>query len=123
LIGEVSVREAVLFLPDEQSAEEARVRPLLSAGPGESGGRGCEFRDTALKHRLEPFAKGPWIGEIETLVAGQGSVTHVAVAVRHGSTMAYLRWQGPSTMDPAVALRRGRAALAHTLDLLSTASG
>ncbi|MEV1248544.1 hypothetical protein [Nonomuraea sp. NPDC049750] len=126
LIGEVSVREDVLFLPDEQSAEQERVRPLLWAGPGKSGGRSCDFRDAVFKNvrpRVEPFTRGPWIGEIETLAAGQDSVTHVAVSVRRSSTVVYLRWQGPSGTDPAAALRRGRAALTHTLDLLSTAGG
>ncbi|MGW5158045.1 hypothetical protein ACWEPN_21425 [Nonomuraea wenchangensis] len=126
LIGEVSVREDVLFLPDEQSAELARVRPLLRAGWDERGGRSCEFRDKALENtdrRLDPFTRGPWVGEIETLAARRGSVTHVALAVRHGSTMIYLRWQGPSTMHPATALRRGRAALTHTLDRLTAAGG
>ncbi|MEU4516942.1 hypothetical protein AB0G05_46295 [Nonomuraea wenchangensis] len=126
LTGEVSVREDVLFLPDEQSAERARVRPLLRAGRDERGGRSCEFRDKTLENagrRLDPFARGPWVGEIETLAARRGSVTHVALAVRHGSTMVYLRWQGPSTMHPAAALRRGRAALTHTLDLLTAAAG
>ncbi|MER7368982.1 hypothetical protein [Nonomuraea wenchangensis] len=126
LIGEVSVREDVLFLPDEQSAELARVRPLLQTGRDARGGRGCEFRDKTLENtdrRLDPFARGPWVGEIETLAARRGAVTHMALAVRHGSTMVYLRWQGPSTMHPAAALRRGRAALTHTLDLLTAARG
>ncbi|MER5627331.1 hypothetical protein ABT061_40545 [Streptosporangium sp. NPDC002544] len=52
--------------------------------------------------------------------ARHDSVAHIAVAVRHGSTMVYLRWQGPARTDPAAALCRGRAALTHTLDLLPT---
>ncbi|WP_031170564.1 hypothetical protein [Streptosporangium roseum] len=135
LIGEVSVREDVLFLPDEQSAEQARVRPLLWAGPDEGGGRSCEIGEAdsySIGQRLEPFVKDPWVGEIEALAVrhqgeprsiGRDSVAHVAVAVRHGSTMVYLRWQGPAGTDPAAALREGRAALTRTLDLLPTTGG
>ncbi|MFI9845494.1 hypothetical protein ACIHFD_51325 [Nonomuraea sp. NPDC051941] len=46
------------------------------------------------------------------------SVAHVAVGVRHGTTMVYLRWQGPVETDPAAALRTGQAAIMHTLDRL-----
>ncbi|GAA3073949.1 hypothetical protein [Streptosporangium carneum] len=135
LIGEVSVREDVLFLPDEQSAEQARVRPLLWAGPDRGGGRSCELDEASsysVGRRLESFVKGSWVGEIETLAIrrqgeprsiGRDSVAHVALAVQHGSTMVYLRWQGPAGTDPAAALREGRAALTHTLDLLPTTGG
>ncbi|MGV9382862.1 hypothetical protein ACWDRB_44085 [Nonomuraea sp. NPDC003707] len=46
------------------------------------------------------------------------SVAHVAVGGRHGTTMVYLRWQGPVGTDPAAALRTGQAAIMHTLDRL-----
>ncbi|MFI6801858.1 hypothetical protein [Streptosporangium canum] len=37
--------------------------------------------------------------------------------------MVYLRRQGPAGADPAAALRKGRAALTRTLDLLPTTGG
>ncbi|MGN9840016.1 hypothetical protein ACTMTI_18000 [Nonomuraea sp. H19] len=135
LIGEVSVREDVLFLPDEQSAEEARVRPL-TAGSGvatDNGAKPCDSEDSrsySIAPRREPFTRGPWTGEIEIFAVGRpdllrqpfdhDSVAQVAVAVRHGSTMVYLRWQASDRADPAAALRAGRAALTRTLDRLPT---
>ncbi|MEV4752696.1 hypothetical protein ACFQVD_08960 [Streptosporangium amethystogenes subsp. fukuiense] len=137
LIGEVSIREDVLFLADEQSAEQARIRPILRARWGVSTGKGvkpCDSDDAlsySIDRRLEPFTRGSWTGEIEAFAvrrpgsqrrpARHDSVAHIAVAVRHGSTMVYLRWQGPAGAAPAAALRRGRAALTDTLDLLPRA--
>jgi hypothetical protein len=133
LIGDV--REDVLFLPDEQSAEEARVRPLTtrSGVATETGAKPCDSEDSrsyTIAPRREPFTRGPWTGEIETFAVGRpdllhqpfdhDSVAHVAVAVRHGCTMVYLRWQASDRADPAAALRAGRAALTRTLDLLPT---
>ncbi|MEW1845899.1 hypothetical protein AB0392_48795 [Nonomuraea angiospora] len=135
LIGEVSVREDVLFLPDEPSAEEARVRPLTTGSeiPIENGPLPCgseDARSYSIAPRRAPFTRGPWTGEIETFAVGRpdlrrrpfdhDSVAHVVVAVRHGSTMVYLRWQASDRPDPAAALRAGRAALTRTLDRLPT---
>ncbi|WP_344219893.1 hypothetical protein [Nonomuraea bangladeshensis] len=127
LDGEVSVAEGVLFLPDEQSAEQARSELL-----GWSGW--CSSDDAELIYSvnpgLEPFTRGPWTGEIRTFAvrrpdppsglkgALRRSVAHVALGMRHGTTMVYLRWQGPVGDDPAAALRTGRAALIRTLDRL-----
>ncbi|MFD0480461.1 hypothetical protein ACFQ0B_79280 [Nonomuraea thailandensis] len=123
LIGEVSVREDVLFLPDEQSAERARTGPLGWDGS-------CPFDEDqqsySIDPRLERFTSGPWTGEIRTFAVQhpnpsrrhkgteRQSVAHVAVGVRHGTTMVYLRWQGPAGTDPAAALRTGHAAIMHT---------
>ncbi len=136
LIGEVSVREDVLFLADERSAEEARVRPLIWRGSGtlpDKEEKPCDSEDPrsySVGPHLAPFTRGPWTGEIETFavrhpdlpprLTRRDSVAHVAVAVRHGSTMVYLRWQGPAGTDPAAALRAGRAVLTRTLDRLPT---
>ncbi|GGO75317.1 hypothetical protein [Nonomuraea cavernae] len=129
LIGEVSVREDVLVLPDEHSAEQARTKPLNWSG-------WCHSEDIApvysVSPGLEPFTSGPWTGEIRTFAVGRpepprrsngairDSVAHVAVGVRRGTTVVYLRWQGSAGTDPAAALRAGRAALTRTLDRLPT---
>ncbi|MGW3348838.1 hypothetical protein ACWDA3_36550 [Nonomuraea rubra] len=133
LIGEVSVREDVLFLRSEEGAEKARVRPLrYGSGVATDGGAmPCSSEDSrsfSISPRREPYTQGPWTGEIETFAVGRpdlhrkpfdhDSVVHVAVAVRHGSTMVYLRWQASGRPDPAAALRAGRAALARTLGAL-----
>lgn len=127
LIGEVSVREDVLFVPDEQSAEWVRTGPL--------GWDGSCFSDEdeqsySINPRLEPLTQGPWTGEIKTFAvqrpdpphrpdgADRRFVAHVAVGVRRGTTVVYLRWQGPAGTDPAATLRTGRAALIRTLGRL-----
>ncbi|MGP3937382.1 hypothetical protein [Nonomuraea sp. KM88] len=141
LIGEVSVREDVLFLPDEQAAEQARAQPLSWEGGGFPsddgeivpchGGSGMLF---SIEPALQPFNRGPWKGEMRTFaISGPhlqrrtdllgrptplDGVAHVAVGVRHGTTMVHLRWQGQAGTDPAAALRAGRVALTHTLDRL-----
>ncbi|WP_101790843.1 hypothetical protein [Nonomuraea indica] len=124
LIGEVSVREDVLFLPDEQSAERARTGPLGWNGSCRSDE---DEQSYSSGPRLEPFAQGPWTGEIKTFAvrrldpphrsrgAALRFVAHVAVGVRRGTTVVYLRWQGSAETDPAAALRTGRAALIRTL--------
>ncbi|GAA3626653.1 hypothetical protein GCM10022419_135120 [Nonomuraea rosea] len=126
LIGEVSVREDVLFLPDEHSAEQARTQPLNWSGSCLSG----EDLAHSINPRLEPFTRGPWTGEIKTFAiwrpdppprpkgTNRHSVAHVAMGVRCGVTMVYLRWRGPAGTDPAAALRAGRATLIRTLDRL-----
>ncbi|MEO3890759.1 hypothetical protein [Nonomuraea sp. B5E05] len=141
LIGEVSVREDVLFLPDEQTAEQARAQPLRWDGGGLPTDEGeivpCHADSGMLfsiEPALQPFDRGPWKGEIRTLAISRpdpprrtdllgrptppDEVAHVAVGVRHGTTMVHLRWQGPAGTDPAAALRAGRAALTRTLDRL-----
>ncbi|MEV3984518.1 hypothetical protein [Nonomuraea sp. NPDC049758] len=127
LIGEVSVREDVLFLPDEQSAEQARTGLLSWDGSCLSDEGEQSY---SIDPRLEPFTSGPWTGEIRTFAvqhadpsrrpkgADRHSIAHVAVGVRHGTTMVYLRWQGPAGTDPAAALRTGHAAIMHTLGRL-----
>ncbi|WP_165781248.1 hypothetical protein [Streptosporangium minutum] len=56
----------------------------------------CPATSCSIGQRLEPFVKDSRAGEIETLAVrhqgeprsiGRDSVVHVAVAVRHGSTM------------------------------------
>lgn len=127
LIGDVSVHEAMLFLPDERSAERALRKPLSWDGS-------CSFdedgRSYSIQPRLDPFTSGPWTGQIRTFAvqhpeppprpkgAVRRSTAHVAVGVRHGTTMVYLRWQGPAGTDPAAALRTGRTALMSTLGRL-----
>ncbi|MBT2233726.1 hypothetical protein [Nonomuraea sp. NEAU-A123] len=127
LIGEVSVREDVLFLPDEHVAEQARTRPLNWGGSCLSDEGKQPY---SINPRLEAFTRGPWTGEIKTFAVRRPdpphrpkdnfrrSVAHVAMGVRRGTTMVYLRWQGPAGTDPAAALRAGRAALIRTLDRL-----
>ncbi|NUP01006.1 MAG: hypothetical protein HOW59_24105 [Nonomuraea sp.] len=127
LDGEVSIAEDVLFLPDEQSAEQARREPL--------GWTGSCLSDDAdpiygVNPGIEPLVRGLWRGEIRTFVVGRPgpsrglkhasrrSVAHVALGMRHGTTVVYLRWQGPVGADPAAALRTGRAAIIRTLDRL-----
>ncbi|MDP9868632.1 MULTISPECIES: hypothetical protein [Streptosporangium] len=126
-VGEVSVREDVLFLPEEQSAERARTRSLGWDGSCLSDEGEQSY---SIDPRLEPFTSGPWTGEIKTFAVQRPdpprrpkgiyrrSVAHVAVGVRHGTAMVYLRWQGPVGTDPAAALRTGRAAITRTLDRL-----
>ena len=129
LTGEVSIRTDVLLLPDERAAEQARTRPLTWGD-----WVNCETEDKSHvrgSHLVRPLTTGPWTGEIETFVirrrdlsprpAHHYLVANVSVAVRHGTTMVYLRWQGPAGTDRTAALRRGRAALTRTLDLLPAA--
>ncbi|MEV1243585.1 hypothetical protein ACIBO2_10455 [Nonomuraea sp. NPDC050022] len=128
LAGEVSIRTDVLLLPDEQAAEQARTRPL-----GWGDWVNCEDDDKSHvsgSHLVRPLTSGPWTGEIETFVirrrdlssrSAHHLVANVSVAVRHGTTMVYLRWQGPAGTDRTAALRRGRAALTRTLALLPAA--
>ncbi|MEV0313104.1 hypothetical protein [Nonomuraea fuscirosea] len=124
LIGGVSVREDVLFLPDEHSAERARARPLGWDGSCSSDEDEPSY---SVDPRLDPFTSGPWAGQIRTFAvrypeppprpkgAFRRSVAHVAVGVRHGTTVVHLRWQGPAGTDPAAALRTGRTTLMRTL--------
>ncbi|MEU7749188.1 hypothetical protein [Nonomuraea sp. NPDC049158] len=128
LAGEVSIRTDVLLLPDEQAAEQARTRPLTW-----SDWVNCETEDKSHvrgSHVVRPLTTGPWTGQVETFLirrrdlssrAAQHLVANVSVAVRHGTTMVYLRWQGPAGTDRTAALRRGRAALTRTLALLPAA--
>ncbi|MEV4364210.1 hypothetical protein [Nonomuraea sp. NPDC049625] len=105
------------------------VLPDASASSGETWrSRHCSIR--SIDPRLEPFTSGPWTGEIRTFAVQRPdpsrrpkgtyrhSVAHVAVGVRQGTTMVYLRRQGPVETDPAAALRTGQAAIMHTLDRL-----
>ncbi|MFI6633184.1 hypothetical protein ACIBI7_30250 [Nonomuraea fuscirosea] len=124
LIGGVSVREDVLFLPDEHSAERERAGPLGWDGSCSSDEDEPSY---SVDPRLDPFTSGPWTGQIRTFAvrhpeppprpkgAFRRSVAHVAVGVRHGTTVVHLRWQGPAGTDPAAALRTGRTALMRTL--------
>ncbi|MER6006209.1 hypothetical protein ABT120_47230 [Nonomuraea angiospora] len=117
----------MLFLPDGQSAERARTGLLGWDGSCLSDE---DEQSHSIDPRLEPFTSGPWTGEIRTFAVQRPdpsrrpkgtyrhSVAHVAVGVRHGTTMVYLRWQGPVETDPAAALRTGQAAIMHTLDRL-----
>lgn len=66
------------------------------------------FIETARLYRPGGYERGPRARQ----------ATAPAVAVRHGSTMVYLRWQASDRPDPAAALRAGRAALTRTLDRL-----
>ncbi|GGQ33453.1 hypothetical protein [Streptosporangium pseudovulgare] len=117
LIGEVSVREDVLFLSDEQSAEQARTGPLGWDGSCLSDENEQSY---SIDPRLEPFTSGPWTGETRTFAVQHldDSIAHVAVGVCHGTTMVYLRWQGPAGSDPAAVLRTGHAAIMRTLGRL-----
>ncbi|MEV4108491.1 hypothetical protein [Nonomuraea sp. NPDC049695] len=141
LTGRVTVREEVAVLPDEQTAERARrllVTPAdeLKSIDGNTFVTPCDKQDDVqdvqyvrVPYTIEPFTRGPWSGELAGLAVrrpdlpphptSRDSVAHVEVVVRRGTTVARLTWQGPAGMDLAAAVREGREAVAHTLDLLS----
>ncbi|WP_043628162.1 hypothetical protein [Nonomuraea candida] len=141
LVGPVTVHEQVVVMPDEERAE--RARRLLTTPPaglrdeitGRELVRPCGDREEGgdsdvvrLPYRKEPFSRGGWTGETESLAVRRAkapadatyrdSVAHVALVVRRGATVARLIWQGPAGTDLAAAVRAGRAALTRTLDRL-----
>ncbi|MEV4009061.1 hypothetical protein AB0J35_01070 [Nonomuraea angiospora] len=138
LTGRVTVREEVLVMPDAAEAERARrllVTPedeVKSDVTGKEVIAPCGYEDEAEPVRIpftvEPFGRGGWTGEMESLAVRrpelpreptyQDSVAHVALIVRRGATVVRLLWQGPGGADLAGALREGRAALTRTLDRL-----
>ncbi|MBO3749855.1 hypothetical protein J5X84_27560 [Streptosporangiaceae bacterium NEAU-GS5] len=136
--------ENAVILGDEQAAERARRSLLAWDGPRGTDGRPlvrpCSWDDSvqrkyppdvSIPREVEVLSRGLWSGELETFAVRRGdlprqptyrdSVAHVAVAVRHGRTVVYLRWQGPAGEDLRGALRRGRTAVLRTLDLLPAA--
>lgn len=130
LSGAVSIREKVLLLPDEQAAEQVRrrlVRRTVDQANRPCAGTGDESY-TGIPHTVRPFRHGTWNGEVETLATRRrnlpprptyrDSAAQVALAVRRGSTVVYLRWQGPAGTDFDGTLRRGLAELTRTLDAL-----
>ncbi|MEU6789038.1 hypothetical protein ABZ912_58495 [Nonomuraea angiospora] len=138
LTGRVTVSEEVAVLPDEKTAEKTRrllVTPEdeLKSYDGKTFVVPCDQQHddqyVRVPYTIEPFTRGPWTGELAGLAVrraglpprptSRDSVAHVEVAVRRGTTVARLTWQGPAGKDLAAAVREGRQAVARTLDLLS----
>ncbi|NJP98470.1 hypothetical protein HCN51_55165 [Nonomuraea sp. FMUSA5-5] len=139
LTGRVTVREEVAVLPDEETAERTRRRLLvipedkLKSYDGNIFVTPCNKQEDdqylRVPYTVEPFTRGPWNGELASLAVRRSdlplhptyhdSVAHVTVAVRHGTVVVLLTWQGPAGRDLAGAVREGREAVSRTLDRLS----
>ncbi|MEU6744287.1 GNAT family N-acetyltransferase [Streptosporangium sandarakinum] len=87
-----------------------KIRAVAVDGPSRGQGIGSALLTRCLQ----------WTGEIRMFAVRHldDLIAHVAVGVRHGTTMVYLRWQGPAGSDPAAALRTGHAAIMRTLGRL-----
>ncbi|GAA0988096.1 hypothetical protein GCM10009555_068890 [Acrocarpospora macrocephala] len=138
LFGSITLWEEVLVLPDEQAAEQVRRRMVRKLDNGDKDTfLPCSWWEDhsdgpyiRIPRTIEPFGHGGWTGETESLgvrkrrlppqATYRDSAAQIAIAVRRGTTVVHLRWQGPAGADLRGALDRGRAELIHTLDALPT---
>ncbi|MBE1565958.1 hypothetical protein [Nonomuraea africana] len=139
LFGSVAVREDMSVLPDAQTAETVRRR-LLRWDSWPEGDKidpcyepdvndDAEPPAVTIGRRIQPLRHGSWTGQVETFATRRAklpaqptyrdSVAHVAIAVRRGTTVVYLRWQGTAGPNLEAGLARGRAAVIGTLEALT----
>lgn len=133
--GEAGVHESISIARDETQAEQirhGRFRDDITAFyPGQIVPPCSEpNHPVGVTPTIEAFRHDRWAGEIERFAAREPqlprqashreSYAHVALSVRTGNVVVYLRWQAPAGTDLEGALRRGEAELRRALDHVSS---